>query len=345
MGAKALKAIATATLLSVLPLFASSQRSKGDWKVLPSNGLSVYWTRTKEGFVAKFLKRGNERRLLMLETTSPNIAKAKSVSLRFRLRFTFVPASGLETRLALLAFGSRGEVWFKVSNPMKLTGEVEWQMPLTGLQPAAFNSVKAELDLTRIRRLQVGLAIDGACAGVWEVLHIALNTEPFRPTRPFIVPFPPETQLSLTHDPAAEAKTGIVKEGEKLFWRTEFTIPGGRHMYVLPALTIPDADLTGYSALQLTYRARLPVGVKALLITLVERDGSHYYTDWIAAPAEKWRTLTIPLSEFRLGGWSQDENGKLDLDQIGSIIVGMHGTTSEQKGSGTIWVASISFVP
>lgn len=334
-------------ILSVgLTVFALSQQAAGNWKVTTSAGLSVHWTRTKEGFVIKFSKPGEERRLLMLETTSPNIAKAKSVSLRFRLRFTFVPVSGLETRFALLAFGSLGEVWFKVSAPMKMTGEeIEWQIPLTGLQPATFSTVKAEPDLTKIRRLQVGLALDGACEGIWEIRHISLNIEPLRPTRPLAVPIVPEVQLTLIRDPAAEAKTEIVKESGKIFWRTEFTIPGGRHMYVLPTLSIPDADLTGYSALQLTYRARLPVGIKALLITLVERDGSHYYTDWLATPTGEWRTLTIPLKEFRLGGWSQDENNKLDLDQIGSIIVGMHGTSSEQKGSGVIWVASIAFVP
>jgi len=116
-------------------------------------------------------------------------------------------------------------------------------------------------------------------------------------------------------------------------------------MYVLPSLPLPDVDLTGYSSLQLTYKATLPFGIKALLVILVEHDGSHYYTDWIATPSEGWRTLVIPFSEFRLGGWSQDENGRLDLDQIGSLIVGMHGTTSESEGRGSIWVASITFVP
>jgi len=116
-------------------------------------------------------------------------------------------------------------------------------------------------------------------------------------------------------------------------------------MYILPSISLPDADLTGYSGLQLTYKANLPSGIKALLVTLVEHDGSHYYTDWLATPSDEWRTLVIPFSEFRLGGWSQDENGRLDLDQIGSVIVGMHGTTRESEGRGSIWVASIAFVP
>lgn len=336
----------TAALLISPTVFVSGQRVSEVWRVAPPIGLNTRWTQTKEGFVVKFSKPNKERRLLVLETSSPNIAKAKSVSLRFRLKFTSIPVSGLEVRSAVLAFGPAGEVWFKVSIPIEVKEEEnEWHIPLRGFQPTAFTKSETEPDLTKIRRLQVGLALDGACDGIWEVRHISLNTEPFKPTRPLVVPISPKEQLTLIHDPAAKARTEIVKEGEKLIWRTEFTIPGGRHMYVLPVLPVPDADLTGYSALQLTYRARLPVGIKALLITLVERDGSNYYTDWLATPTEEWRTLTIPLNEFRLGSWSQDENGKLDLDQIGSIIVGMHGTTSEREGNGEIWVMSIAFVP
>jgi len=82
------------------------------------------------------------------------------------------------------------------------------------------------------------------------------------------------------------------------------------------------------------------VVVAALLGTILLASGQ----DDLAKCGE-WRTLVIPFSEFRLGGWSQDENGRLDFDQIGSVIVGMHGTTSESEGRGSIWVASIAFVP
>jgi hypothetical protein len=46
-----------------------------------------------------------------------------------------------------------------------------------------------------------------------------------------------------------------------------------------------------------------------------------------------------------LGGWSRDENGRLDVDQIGSVVVGLHGTATPERASGTIWVVDIAFAP
>lgn len=335
---------ALATSLIVLTTFALSQGTLTGWRVVTPVGISARWTRSRDKLVINFAKSGNERRLLLLETTSPDIAKAKSVLLRFKLKLV----KGKPPKLAVLAYRASNEVWFKVSPLLALTDEeIEWQLPLTGLRPAAFSVASGEPDLTKIRRLQVGLALDGVCFGVWEIREIALLTKPFRPSRPLVIPISTEIPLSLNRDPAAKARTSIAKEGISggWCWKTEFTIPGGRHMYVLPSIHMPDMDLTGYSELRITYRAKLPVGIKALLIILVENDGSHYYNDRIAVPTDEWRTLTIPISEFRLGSWSQDENGKLDRDKIESIVVGMHGTTSEQEGHGTILVTSIAFVP
>ena len=338
-----LKAIAGAALLSTV-LLASSQDELAKWRVVPTAGLNVRWNWVGGKLVINFAKLGKERRLLLLETAQPQISKAKSVELRYSLRLI----KGGQVRFAILAYGAAGEVWFKIAQPVEsVDKDVDWRIPLTGLKPAAFSTAQSDPDMAKIRKLQVGLVLDGICEGVWEIESVSLSSEPFKPTKPFVVPIPPQTKLSLAHDPAAKARTEIVKEGPegKWCWKTEFVIPGGRHMYVLPSILLPDVDLTGYSGLQLTYRATLPSGIKALLVILVEHDGSHYYTDWIATPSEGWQTLVIPFSEFRLGGWSQDENGRLDLDQIGSLIVGMHGTTSESEGRGSIWVASIAFVP
>jgi len=338
-----LKAIAVAALLSTV-LFVSGQNELAKWRVVPTTGLNVSWKRMGGKLVINFSKLGKERRLLLLETIQPQVSKAKSVDIRYRLRLV----RGGRLKFAVLVHGDAGEVWFKIAQPVEIVGEeVDWRIPLSGLKPAAFSTAQTDPDMTKIRKLQVGLVLDGVCEGIWEIESISLSSEPFKPTKPIVVLISPQAKLSLAHDPAAKAKTEIVKEGPegKWCWKTEFVIPGGRHMYVLPSISLPDADLTGYSGLQLTYKANLPSGIKALLVILVEHDGSHYYTDRIATPSGEWRTLVIPFSEFRLGGWSQDENGRLDLDQIGSVIVGMHGTTSESEGRGSIWVASIAFVP
>ncbi|MFA0743820.1 MAG: hypothetical protein LASZOEIN_000601 [Candidatus Fervidibacter sp.] len=337
-----LKAVVVVALLGTI-LLASGQDDLAKWRVVPTTGLNVRWKRMGGRLVINFSKLGEERRLLLLETTQPQISKAKSVDIRYCLRLV---RDG-RLRFAVLAYGDAGGVWFKIVQPVEgVDEEVDWRIPLSGLKPAAFSTLQTDPDIAKIRKLQVGLVLDGICEGVWEIESISLSSKPFKPTKPIVVPISPQAKLSLAHDPAAKVRTEIVKEGPegKWCWKTEFVIPGGRHMYVLPSLIMPDADLTGYSGLQLTYRANLPSGIKALLIILVEHDGSHYYTDWIATPSGERRTLVIPFSEFRLGGWSQDENGRLDLDQIGSVIVGMHGTASESEGRGSIWVASIAFV-
>ncbi|MCS7191796.1 MAG: hypothetical protein NZ937_02280 [Armatimonadetes bacterium] len=335
------KILLSVNIAFIASVIVFSQVGKSEWRPVKPAGFFASWAKIGDGFSVKFVKTSGERRPLLLEITSSEIAKAKSVAIRFRLKL----AKAQTASLVILAFGQSGEVWFKVSSPVLANvGEYELAIPLKGLQLAAFSEVKKAFDPMKVRRFQIGLALDGKCEGVWEIYSISLIDKPFRPIKPFALPFSPEIQLFLVHDTAAKPKTAIVSEDGKLIWRTEFSIPGGRHMYVLPILPVPDTDLTGYSGLRLIYRARLPMGIKALLITLVERDGSHYYTDWLATPTDEWKTLTIPFNEFRLGGWSQDENGKLDLDQIGSIIVGIHGTTSEQEGSGTIEVKSISFV-
>ncbi|MFN3421709.1 MAG: hypothetical protein ACK40X_08305, partial [Armatimonadota bacterium] len=224
-----------ATLLIVLTTLVLSQGTLTEWRVVTPVGISAQWTRSRDKLVINFAKSGNERRLLLLETTSPDIAKAKSVLLRFRLTLV----KGKLPKLAMLAYGASNEVWFKVSPLWALTDEeIEWQLPLTGFRPAAFSVASGEPDLTKIRRLQVGLALDGACSGVWEIREIALLTKPFRPSHPIVITIVPEITLSLSHDPAAKARTEIVKEGigGGWCWKTEFTIPGGRHMYVLPSI-------------------------------------------------------------------------------------------------------------
>ncbi len=339
-------------------LLAPQPRDLVKWQPVPTVGLRVQWQRVSTGWQARFVKTSAERRLLLLEAPVAGLANYRTLLVRYRLRLV----KGQPPRLAAIAVGPAGAMWFRLGAVLPVerdkergrngeaekqgNGEAEWHLPLAGFNPVAFRQDPPAFDPAKVQRLRVGLVLDGACEGVWEVREIVLSAEPFRPTRPLIVPIVPEASLSLAHHSLAKVKTQIVKgEGDRWVWRTEFVIVGGQHMWVLPSIPVPDADLTGYRGLQLTYRAQLPANIKALLVTLVERDGSHYYTDWLALPSAEWRTMVLPFNEFRLGGWSQDEDGQLDLDEIGSLIVGMHGTTSEREGRGFIEVAAISFVP
>jgi hypothetical protein len=125
----------------------------------------------------------------------------------------------------------------------------------------------------------------------------------------------------------------------------EFNFSGGRHMYMVPSVNAPAADLGGYSGLELTYRASLPEGIDGLLLMLGEQGGAQYYADPPPPAAADWTTLTVPFSAFRLGSWTQDANGSLDLDRVQSIAVGVHGTAAGEGGPGVLYVTGLRFVP
>jgi hypothetical protein len=116
-------------------------------------------------------------------------------------------------------------------------------------------------------------------------------------------------------------------------------------MYALPTLRLPELELDSYRALRFTYRTKLPAGIGGLLVSLLERDHSQYCPEAAPAASEDWATVTVPLGTLRLGGWSKDENARLDLIDVGSMIIGLHGTATDKNASGVIWVAEIEFVP
>ena len=61
--------------------------------------------------------------------------------------------------------------------------------------------------------------------------------------------------------------------------------------------------------------------------------------------SEDWTTITIALDQFQRGAWSADENDRLDLGDVGSLAIGVHGTSSEAAATGAIWATDIQLVP
>ena len=164
-------------------------------------------------------------------------------------------------------------------------------------------------------------------------------------TRPFAVPFADRKLWSLSHDPAATLTVAHVDEGRACS-RIDFVLPGGRHMYAVPSVRLPELELSGFSGMRLTYRAALPKGIDGLLVMLIERSGgTQYYADPAPKASGEWTTVTIPFERFQRGSWSKDDNDRLDLDAVLSVAIGVHGTTAEAQGKGAIWVSEITFVP
>ena len=86
-------------------------------------------------------------------------------------------------------------------------------------------------------------------------------------------------------------------------------------------------DLKGTQYLVLDTWTPNPKGAQPnLLAILREQDGSEYICDTgrPLGAAGKNRTF-VPISRFKLAGWSKDENGQLDLSQVNEIRLGWGG--------------------
>ncbi|MCS7252462.1 MAG: hypothetical protein N2381_07570 [Armatimonadetes bacterium] len=291
-----------------------------------------------------FSNKGTERRFFGIETTV-KVANAQLKALVATYRFTLT--NGKPPRPCVVAFDAMGNSWFNSSRPLSPTNEFrETRISLAGFVPTAFSQrADVNFSISSVKRLWVGFVADGESSGIIELYKLSLSDEPYKPTEPLPVSLTGDWRL--IKDPAVKGQLSLIHEGTppKPCMKFEFVFPTGRHMYALPVIPFSDAELFEYSALQFTYMAKLPEGIGGLLICLWERDGSQYYAEPAPPPSSEWRTVTIPFSSFKLGGWSKDENERLDLGQVECVVVGVHGTATGKDGSGFIIACDLKFVP
>ena len=312
-----------------------------------------------------FTKEGDVRRFLALEASpvSPTPG-AKALALRYRVSLT----SGKPPRLAAVIWerrraGGTGGAWFKVVPTPVAVAEgaaaefTEGRISLRALRQAAFSDdASGQLEWQNVEKIWIGLVLvsdgNGPVSGSFELSRARFTDEPYRPTGPLRITGDGPGVWNVGKDKAVQASltthAGEAHDkgpGGRPCMKFEFTFPGGRHMYAVPTTPMPGTDTEGYQALRFTYRARLPRGTGGLLVMLIERDGAQYFADPAPPASENWSTITIPFGRFKLGGWSRDANGRLDLQEIASVAVACHGTASGTGGTGTIRVTDIEFVP
>ena len=292
-----------------------------------------------------FKKADEGRRLLALEAKTERVPDdVKSVALRYRAELK----SG-EARLTALFFDQDGGTWFKVRLAPLEAGEfAESRIAIGSLKQAAYSEDESgELEWGNVNRVWLGLVIDGAAEGTFEVSEARLTDERYRADKPFRVAIDKPNQWSVGNDPAVKPLLTTPNEGPdgQACMKFEFSFPGGRHMYAIPAIPMPPAELEGYSALRFTYKAALPEGIDGLLTMLGERGGAQYYADPAPPATDEWKTITIPFTEFKKGGWSKDPNEQLDLGDVNCILIGLHGAAKGDTGSGTLWVTDVELVP
>ncbi|HEV3027515.1 MAG TPA: hypothetical protein VG457_08070, partial [Planctomycetota bacterium] len=143
-----------------------------------------------------------------------------------------------------------------------------------------------------------------------------------------------DSKVAITHE-AAEVKAG---KGS-LSYSYEVT-PDTIRMLGLPR----PLDLTGMKSLHLWVKCS---HATALVIALTESGGGSYQTS-VNCNAGKWQEVAVNLDEFVLDDPSKDPNGKLDLDEIGSIQVIDAGGflvkfLPELKGARKIWLDDFEF--
>ncbi len=317
-------------------------------KLVPLPGLSASSsTATQADVVAavRFTKTSDERRLLALETKPASDATgAKALVLRYRLQLL----SGEAPRLAVVAFDAAGGSWYKVNaHPAVVDEMTEGRLSVSSLRPTAFSATQDTIAWWDVEKLWIGLVIDGPANGILEVSQARLTDEPYKPTKPLNVTGDGPGTWSASQNPAVKGTITTPNEGPdgQACLKYEFTAPGGQHRWMIPSTPVPNADLEGYTALRFMYKATLPKGINSLLVMVGERGGAQYCADPAPLPVGDWMEVTIPFEDFTLGSWTKDANGRLDLQDVSSVMIGAHGVPSEAQGKGLIMATNIQFVP
>lgn len=325
-------------------------------KLVPVGDVTVRLERARNAdgapaVVVAFKKEIGTRRFVALEARPATVpAAAKALELRVRLRLT----RGTLPRLAMLLFERGGGAWFKIAPlPVAAAGSAagefaEARVSLGALREAGFSTdPSGRLERGNVEKVWVGLVLDGPAEGSFELGRARFTDEPYRPARPYRITGDGPGKWSVGKDAAVRATLSTSDEapGGRACMKFEFRFPGSAHMYAVPTTPVSGWDPEGYRALRFTYRASLPPGISGLLVMLIEREGAQYLVDPPPPASEKWTTVTIPFERFRLGGWSTDANGRLDLAEVASVAVAAHGTASGTGGEGTIRVTDVEFVP
>lgn len=293
-----------------------------------------------------FAKSGEERRLLAIEARPQgDLSGARAVAVQYGVQLT----RGDAPRLAVVVFDEDGGSWYTVgAHPLETGPVAEARLSVAALKETAFSEDQTgQLEWNRVARMWIGLVLDGATEGSFEVIEAHFTDEPYRPDRPLSITGDGPGEWSVGKDAAVQATLTTPNESPagKPCMKFEFRFPGGRHMWATPSVPMPPADLEGYRALRFTYKAALPAGINGLLVMLGEQNGSQYFAD-PAPPAQgQWTTVTIPLDRFELGTWSKDDNGQLNLEQVARVFVGVHGTATGEGGPGVILVTDLQLVP
>ena len=123
----------------------------------------------------------------------------------------------------------------------------------------------------------------------------------------------------------------------------EFTFSPGKYNYNWAEVACGSARATGCVAVRLTYRTELPDGFPALNLMVRESTGAGYWVpDCLPPSPTRFRTETVAFTRFTVPSWSKDDNGKLDLELVDHVALGL---ATGSSGPGRILIADVELVP
>ncbi len=264
-----------------------------------------------------------------------------------QLRCSATLAEGNAPRLAVALFEKSGACWFALGPTAPTAQVADARISLASLRQAAFSTDESgTLEWGEVARVWVGAVLQGHSAGTFRLSRAVLTSEPYKAEKPLRLTGNGPGTWTVGKDPAVTAVLTMPDEGPdgKQCMKVEFHFPGQQHMYMVPSTSVPTGDMEGYSALRFTYKAELPPGIPGLLVMFGEQ-GAQFYASPPPPPSEDWTTITIPLDQFKLGEWTKDDNGQLDMARVSAVMVGCHGAATGAGGPGSISVCDIELVP
>ena len=289
-----------------------------------------------------FENRLSERRMAAIAgTPAGKIEGTRALAFDYRLA---MQTDSLPPIVALF-LENDGGAWYRISKAKGTRNEFgAVRLPLKGTFNRAMFAEDTDetIQWDQVERVWLGLLTDGPASGVLEVRHVRFTDEPFQPDTPAAL----GTSWDIAQDSAIQSKLNPAAKGPNgaTIMEYRFDLPGSRHMYAMARTPVDVEELDGYSGLKFTYQAELPKGIDGLLVMLIESDGTQYRAVPAPQASKEWQTITIPFDKFERGSWSKDENDRLDLDEVSSVAIGMHGTATA-GASGIIHVAEVQFVP
>lgn len=333
---------------AVMPLCAKAGQVKVELQPQPALEATLDVITAEAGGPAwriSFTKSGPERRYIALQASAGDVMAAYKV-----LEMTAVVkdmTAGVTLRPAVMLFEYTGGAWYRFGLPLVVgAGEGPLRMGFNGLRQAKFSTdSNGVLDWPEVSHFWVGLLADGVGSGKVELREVSFTSKPFVPTGPLDIAVPAVANWSMSIDKAATHTAAMVKDGDVELPTMSFRFPLNRHMFITPAIILPEGEYASYNGLRLTYRAKTPAGINGLLVMLHEGGGSFYTTIPVPASAE-WRTIELPFSSFQMASWNKKPSGStLEVAAITRLTIGCHGVATGDNGEGDFAVKKIELIP